>query len=341
MAALRWGFLGAGRHATLRSAPAVHAARGAILQSAAASDPRRAGALKPAGGASGDYTDVLRDPDVDAVYIALANHQHHRWAIAALRAGKPVLCEKPLALDSREAAQMFDAGDRAGVPLVEAAWYRWHPRIVRAQQLVAQAAIGAAREAEVVLSLDSLRLGGSRTDPRTGGGVLYDLGPYACSAVLWSFDWRLPAAVAAVARFGRDGVDVRVEATVRFGGDATPGIGRLYLACGAPDQRVTVRGTTGTLVLTGPVFAPGADARTTIVLQRASAGHRGPIAPGHRRDSGPVRRIRVAPQSACVAMFENVSAAFRGEAGWVVPAEQSVATTALMDAIRAAMAAGR
>ena len=70
---------------------------------------------------------MLADPDVDAVYVALSNEAHLPWTVAALHAGKDVLCEKPLALTAAEVDEMVRAAAETGRRVVEASWYRWHP----------------------------------------------------------------------------------------------------------------------------------------------------------------------------------------------------------------------
>ena len=88
------------------------------------------------------YNQIIADPDIDAIYINLANHQHHQWAIAALKSGKHVLCEKPLALNAPQVKEMADAAKESGKLLVEASWMRWHPRFKRAIELVGRGDIG-------------------------------------------------------------------------------------------------------------------------------------------------------------------------------------------------------
>ena len=85
---------------------------------------------------------MLADPDIDAVYIPLPNHLHAPWTIAAARAGKHVLCEKPLALTATEAQGMIDACREAGVLLMEAFMYRHHPSWLAVRELVASGRIG-------------------------------------------------------------------------------------------------------------------------------------------------------------------------------------------------------
>jgi D-xylose 1-dehydrogenase (NADP+, D-xylono-1,5-lactone-forming) len=319
---VRWGFLGAGRHATLRTGPAVHAAPGAILQAVAARDGERARALGPAGEAYQVYEEVLNDPDVDAVYISLTNDVHRDWAIAALEAGKPVLCEKPLAMNATEVADMTKASKCTGKLLVEASWYRWHPRIQFAQQLPAEGRIGAVQSATAVFSIDSLFLGGYRKDPARLGGALGDLGPYAMSAALWALGWPDVREVSAHWRIGASGVDVLAEAELRCAGDLHA---RMYVAAGPPAQWIEVVGDKGRIELRRSAFGamPG---DTTRLDLRDSAGEQ--------------QRFDFEPVNAYALMFQEVSSAIRGDDAFVVPLWQSQATVAALDAVRAAAVAG-
>ena len=105
---ISWGFLGAGWIAKTALAPAVHAAHNATLQAVASRDLDR-GQRLGAHTVYQRYEDLLADPAIDAVYINLANDQHCQWSIAAMAAGKHVLCEKPIALDYVQAQAMADA----------------------------------------------------------------------------------------------------------------------------------------------------------------------------------------------------------------------------------------
>src|SRR2546423_697480 len=117
---LRLGILGTGNIARQFAAGLGEAARTTI----AAVASRRAesagvfAAVHKIPRAYGSYDQLVRDREVDAVYVSLPNSLHHEWTVAALRAGKHVLCEKPIAANAAEAEDMFDAAERAGRVLV-------------------------------------------------------------------------------------------------------------------------------------------------------------------------------------------------------------------------------
>src|SRR5262249_31198525 len=92
--------------------------------------------------AYGGYQELIDDPEVEAVYIPLPNQLHREWTMRAAAAGKHVLCEKPLALNASEAAEMIEVCERQGVLLMEAFMYRFHPRSIRVKELVDGGAIG-------------------------------------------------------------------------------------------------------------------------------------------------------------------------------------------------------
>ena len=129
--------------------------------------------------AHGSYEALLADPDVDAVYIPLPNHLHAEWTIAAARAGKHVLCEKPLALTAAEAERMVDACDDEGVHLMEAFMYRHHPSWVAVRELVAlRAGSAALRAVQSWFSYYNDDPRNIRNQAEAGGGALYDIGCY-------------------------------------------------------------------------------------------------------------------------------------------------------------------
>jgi xylose dehydrogenase (NAD/NADP) len=317
----RWGFLGAGFIAARALAPAVHAASGARLQAVAARDPARARALEPVR-VHAAYADLLDDDEVDAVYVALTNEQHLPWTIRALQAGKDVLCEKPLGLDAGEVGRMRAAATAAGRLLVEATWYRWHPRTRRAERLVATGALGPVRAVESRFTFGGVPSENYRLDPARGGGAWYDVGCYLANAAAWVLPTARPTTVSARARRGPTGVDLAVDATVTFDTGATAG-----LHAGIDDveaQQLEVTGTAGRLVLAGPeVF---------------SSWHRSSRlewwdGTDRSEEFGPVDPYRL--------MVEAVGRRRLGdEDAWLPPEDEPGRTAALMDVVAAAWADG-
>ena len=127
----------------------------------------------------GSYEALLADPEVDAVYIPLPNHLHAEWTIAAARAGKHVLCEKPLAMTAADAERMIEACRVAGVLLMEAFMYRLHPSWVAVRELVAGGRIGRLTAVHSWFSYYNDDPANIRNIRAFGGGALYDIGCYS------------------------------------------------------------------------------------------------------------------------------------------------------------------
>ena len=174
---INWGFIGAGMVAEKALAPAVRSARGANLYAVASRDIKRALALKPEVSYD-NYEELLNDPKVDAIYIALPNNLHKELAIKALNGGKDVLCEKPLAMNYQEAQEMFAAAKRNNRLLVEAIWFRFHPRTIKLAQVIKSGEIGEPLTLDATFTFENIILSNYRFDPLQGGGALLDLGPY-------------------------------------------------------------------------------------------------------------------------------------------------------------------
>ncbi len=316
---VRWGFLGAGMIARVALGPAVHDADGAVLQAAAARDLDRAQALLPVT-AYDDYAALLADDDVEAVYISLTNSQHLPWTLAALAAGKHVLCEKPLALDAAEVDQMTAAAQAADRLVVEASWYRWHPRVRLAQQRLTE--IGAVRHVAAGFRFDGSLEGNYRLDRGRGGGALYDVGCYAVSACLWAVGQGAPVDVVARSELGPTGVDLDARAVLRWvdGAEAEVHVGMT----GAEGQWLVITGERGEVELRDAPYTSWKDSDTELSVS----------------DGTGTERVTVPAVDAYRRMVEEVSSVLRGGAGWVLPLEESRKTAAVLDAARASAAAG-
>src|SRR5687768_4634167 len=144
---LRWAILGTGNIARQFAVGVTASSRGVLTAVGsrsleAAEEFARGYAVTHA---YGRYDEALLGRDVDAVYISLPNSMHHEWTLAALRAGKHVLCEKPFAVTAAEADEMFDAAQKAGRLVMEAFMYRCHPQTAAVLDAVRDGAIGEVK----------------------------------------------------------------------------------------------------------------------------------------------------------------------------------------------------
>jgi len=135
--------------------------------------------------AHGSYEALLADPRVDAVYISLPNSLHVEWSVAALRAGKHILCEKPLAGSVAGCDEVTRAASRAGVVAAEASMHLYHPLMHRARELVQSGALGQIALLRGAFSFLLDRPGDVRWLPELGGGSLWDVGSYPVGLIRW------------------------------------------------------------------------------------------------------------------------------------------------------------
>ncbi len=316
---VRWGFLGAGQIARMALAPAMHAAESAQLYAVAAREPSRAQALGPVGPIYDEYAAVLADPLVEAVYICLANDAHHPWALAALKAGKHVLCEKPLTMTQAHTAELYAVAESAGLLLVEATWYRWHPRTQRALELLPE--IGPVHTVQADFCFGNVPAGDFRLDPTKGGGALADVGCYAVSAATIFLAATEFNVVHAELTIGRTGVDLAATA------ELVGGTGRALIRCGIDElehQGVVIHGEAGRIELIAPPFTSWHDPAQLRVESPA----------GTRVESFP-------PVDAYQLMVQAVSDRIRGRPAWVLPAAESQVVAQGLAHIRAHNTGGR
>jgi len=189
------------------------------------------------------YDQLIADRAIDAIYNPLPNSLHAAWSIAAARAGKHVLCEKPLAGSLAEAEAMFAAADAAGVVLIEAYPYMFQPQTLELEHLIASGAIGDVRLMFATFGFTVAEPGNIRLDPALGGGSLMDAGCYPVSFVRQVFGCR-PAHVAATARWV-GGVDQTLAATLEF-----PGGGIAQISCSfatGVHRRAIIAGSAGVI----------------------------------------------------------------------------------------------
>lgn len=163
-----------------------------------------------------DYDLLLKDDEIQAVYIPLPNHLHYEWVMKAIDAGKHVLCEKPLAPTEEQAKELFEAAEKGGVLLVEAFAYLNSPYISALKQEAENKTIGDICYVETAFLTSGYNDTNIRMNKDYYGGATYDLGCY-CTSMILSILGKKPEKVSAVAEFSENGIDVMTSCIMQFG----------------------------------------------------------------------------------------------------------------------------
>ena len=273
----KWGVLGPGFIATRAVMPAIQHAPDARLMAVASRSNERAQTVAAQFNIERCYTDyqaLLDDPEIQAVYIALPNHLHALWTIRAARAGKHVLCEKPLALSSAECDQMIAACRQANVLLMEAVMYRFHPRMIALKALVAHGELGEIHFLNAAFSFPFNALDNYRSQAEFGGGALLDVGSYCVNAVRW-LSGSEPEMVQAHTSYSQ-GIDVSTSAILHFGQHTLAHIQCSFAA--AEHQSLGVVGNVASV--TAPLaFTAWRDDPTVLMVQRGATFEQQAFAP--------------------------------------------------------------
>lgn len=215
---LRWGILGTGNIARQFAQAMGHSRRGELtaVGSRSSSVAQAFAAANKVPQSHGSYEAVLGDAGIDAVYISLPNSLHHEWAIKALRGGKHVLCEKPIAATREQAAEMFDVARRSGQVLVEAFMYRSHPLTAAWLEAIREGMIGQALLVRSSFCFCTRqRQGNIRFSRELAGGALMDVGCY-CISLSRLVAGAEPVATTVSAGLSETGIDEVTAGTLRF-----------------------------------------------------------------------------------------------------------------------------
>jgi predicted dehydrogenase len=163
------------------------------------------------------YEALANDPDVDVVYVATPHPFHKQHNLLCLRAGKPVLCEKPFTLNAADTAEVIAMARDRRLFLMEAIWSRFLPHIARLRELIAEGAIGEVRQVRADFSFRTEVDPKSRLfDPALGGGGLLDVGIYPVSLAAMLLG--APSDIASLAQLGATGVDEQAGIVMRYDG---------------------------------------------------------------------------------------------------------------------------
>ena len=247
--AVKWGVLGTASIAKGCTIPGMKMAQGCQLYAIAGRDADKVELFKKEYGFEKGYVgyeNLLADEEVQAVYIPLPNGLHYEWVIKALKAGKHVLCEKPLALSASDAEEMYRVAEENGVILAEAYAYLHSPYVKALKEDVKNGVIG-----DIFYIESAFLTQGYKEDIRLykelGGGAMYDLGCYCTTMILSLIDAK-PSYVKASAEMSDKGVDLFTAGIIGFenGTRASFNVGMMMgIGTNARYDRLYIKGTKG------------------------------------------------------------------------------------------------
>jgi predicted dehydrogenase len=314
---LRVGVLGAARIAEMAI---VKPARitGTRLVTVAARDRRRAEAFAAKHGVErgvDSYDAVLADPEVEVVYNPLPNALHGPWNLAAVEAGKHVLSEKPFASNADQAAQVRDAGHKAGVTVVEGFHYLFHPVMQRLFTVLDDGELGDLVRVEALVAMPEPEDGDPRWSFDLAGGALMDLGCYGLHAHRalgrWAGGEPTVQGARAKERAGAPGVDEWLQADLLFPSGATGSV-HCSMIHPAFEMTLQVEGTRGGAVVHDFV-EPHKDDRVTV------------------RTGSDSRTEHYGTRSSYIYQLEALTMALRGGTPMPTDSDDAVATARLID----------
>lgn len=313
---LRWGILGTAR-INRRVIPAMRLARRSALAAIASRDRARGEAYAREWSiprAIEGYQSLLDDPGIDAVYIPLPNSDHVPWTLAAIAAGKHVLCEKPIALDPADVDRIAAAASAAKIIVEEGFMYRHEPLTARVVSLIDGGAVGAVRAIVSGFTFALEMRDNIRLEPALGGGALWDIGSYPVTYAQL-IAGQEPNMVFGSAHCHTSGVDDEFNGLLRFDDGVTANIYAGFRA--AYRTWLEILGTEGALAVPNP-FKPGP--LETLELERR----------------GQLEHIEVAGSPELfVREIEDFEARVLDQAPAVVSLEESRRTAATLAALHA------
>ena len=214
---LRWGFLSTAEINHALISPLRVSKRNQLVAIASRSDEKAKAYAKKweIPRAYGSYEALLADPEIDVIYNSLPNHLHADWTIKALKAGKHVLCEKPLGLTASDVDKMFATAKESGRVLTEAFMYRHHPQTLKVKEIVESGVLGKLRFLRGSFTFTLNREGNYRFSKDMGGGSIWDVGCYPISytrmllgtSPVEVFGWQVS---------GQEGIDQSFVGQMRF-----------------------------------------------------------------------------------------------------------------------------
>jgi predicted dehydrogenase len=223
MTEIRFGILGAARIAPRALVRPARQNPEAVVSVVAARDPERAQRFASKHGirrVANDYQAVIDDPEIDAIYNPLPNGLHAEWTLAAIEAGKHVLCEKPFTSNAVEAEKVAEAAAGTDLVVMEAFHYRYHPMALRAAEIIRSGELGQLRKVEAALCFPLPKFSDIRYQLDLAGGAMMDAGCYTVSMARM-LSGEEPEVTSATARLRSEQVDRAMTAELAFPSGAT------------------------------------------------------------------------------------------------------------------------
>ena len=253
---VRWGVLSTSHFALKLAVPAMQKSEWCDIRAIASRDRNKAERAAGAMGipkAYGSYEELLRDPEIEAIYNPLPNHMHVPWSIKAAEAGKHVLCEKPLSITVAEARELQRVQEKTGMKIGEAFMVRTNPQWLRARELVRSGRIGQLRSIAGHYSYFNRDAANIRNNPEIGGGGLLDIGCYPITTSRLIYGEEPSRVVSLIERDPEMKVDRLASVILDFPS------GHAIFTCSTqvvPYQRMNLVGTKGRIEIEIPFNAP-------------------------------------------------------------------------------------
>jgi len=324
---VRWGILSTANIGMAKVTPGIQKSAHSEVVAIASRDSGKARAAADRLGiakAYGSYEELFADPEIDAIYNCLPNHLHVPMTVAAAKAGKHVLCEKPIALNAADAEALRECpADRI---VLEAFMVRFHPQWERARAIIASGELGEIRSINAVFTYFNADPNNVRNKADIGGGGIMDIGCYPITAARYLFEAEPTRVVSLIERDANFGTDRLASVMADFGGGR-----QLNFTCSTqtvPHQRVQVFGSKGKLEIIIPFNAP-ADTPTAITIDSAAA-----------LDGSLARREILPAVDQYTAQAEAFALAVLGEKPLAWGIEDAIASMKVIDAIFASEKSG-
>ena len=324
---VRWGVLSTASIGTKLVIPAMQKSSSLTVAAIGSRDRAKAEAAARELGiatAYGSYEELVADPSIEAIYNPLPNHLHVPWTVKAARAGKHVLCEKPIAMNADEARTLIGVQRETGVQIAEAFMVRAHPRWEGVLDLIRQGKLGALKLFVGHFSYYRRDPNDVRNKLEWGGGALLDVGCYPITISRWMFGCEPEAVIATIERDPDFKVDRLVTAILRYpNGQASFSVGGQL----ASWQKVQLFGEKARIEVESPFNTPGQ--------------YDGRVFLDERQSGGGITTIEFPEVNQYQLQGERFSAAVRGQGTVPVTVENAVANMAVIDALFRSAQTGR